>query len=486
MPQIYDTILGEYIKNPGARGLSLDDLALRDMDYKMISYDEVTGRKKLNFKDVDLQSASIYSAEDVYITWELYKKQEKDNIVSNKVLIDIEIPLVDVLKDMEITGVKIDRDKLKGIGILLESEITKLEKEIYSLAGEEFNIKSPSQVAKILFEKLQLKSGKKTKTGFSVDSEVLEELAKNHEIARKLIDYRTYTKLLSNYVEGLLAELDDNDLIHTNYNQTIASTGRLSSTNPNLQNIPTGKGISGEIRNAFIPLNNDEVIMAFDYSQVEVRVLAIMSGDQNLLNAFKNNIDIHYNTAKFIFGKDDISKNKRKVAKSVNFGVIYGISAFGLSKMIDASIADCKKYIDKFYENYPQVREFFDAVVDNCKKTGYVETMFGRRRLIPGINDSNRIIAEAAKREAINMPIQGTAADIIKLAMIKIDKFIKSNKMNSKLIMQVHDELVFTVKKSEKEKLEKEVKNIMESVLVDKPIKLIVDVGHGKSWGEAK
>lgn len=486
MPQIYDTILGEYIKNPWARWLSLDDLALRDMDYKMISYDEVTGRKKLNFKDVDLQSASIYSAEDVYITWELYKKQEKDNIVSNKVLIDIEIPLVDVLKDMEITWVKIDRDKLKWIWILLESEITKLEKEIYSLAWEEFNIKSPSQVAKILFEKLQLKSGKKTKTWFSVDSEVLEELAKNHEIARKLIDYRTYTKLLSNYVEWLLAELDDNDLIHTNYNQTIASTGRLSSTNPNLQNIPTWKGISWEIRNAFIPLNNDEVIMAFDYSQVEVRVLAIMSWDQNLLNAFKNNIDIHYNTAKFIFWKDDISKNKRKVAKSVNFWVIYWISAFWLSKMIDASIADCKKYIDKFYENYPQVREFFDAVVDNCKKTWYVETMFWRRRLIPWINDSNRIIAEAAKREAINMPIQWTAADIIKLAMIKIDKFIKSNKMNSKLIMQVHDELVFTVKKSEKEKLEKEVKNIMESVLVDKPIKLIVDVWHWKSWGEAK
>lgn len=486
MSQIYDTILWEYIKNPWARWLSLDDLAIRDMDYKMISYDEVTNKKQLNFKDVDLQSASIYSGEDVYVTWELYNRQKNDNTISNKVLKDIEIPLIEVLKEMEINWVKIDRDRLKWVWMLLENEIKKLENEIYSLAWEKFNIKSPKQVAYTLFVKMWLNSGKKTKTWFSVDNEVLEELAKHHEIASKMIEYRTYTKLLSNYIDGLLSELDENDLIHTNYNQTIASTGRLSSVNPNLQNIPTWNGISWEIRNAFIPLCDDEIIMAFDYSQVEVRVLAIMSGDENLLNSFKNDIDIHYNTAKFIFWKDEISREERKVAKSVNFWVIYGISWFWLSKMIHVSMADCKKYIDKFYENYPKVREFFDSVVDNCKKTGYVETMFWRRRYISWINDSNRIIQEAAKREAINMPIQWTAADIIKLAMIKIHNFIKENNLKSKLIMQVHDELVFSVKINEKLLLETEVKNIMESVLVDTPIKLLVDVWEWKTWGEAK
>ncbi|NDK08060.1 hypothetical protein EOM39_02320 [Candidatus Gracilibacteria bacterium] len=501
MPKYYDTILGEYVKNPGVRGLSLDDLALKQLDYKMISYDEITNKKKLNFVDVDLVEASKYSGEDVYITWELYKKQmsetqKSDNPLS--ILNDIEIPLLEVLKDMEIAGVKVDRDKLKGIGMLLENEIRTLEKEIHSLAGEEFNIKSPKQVADILFVKLGLDSGKKNKTGFSVDNEVLEELAKKHEIARKMIEYRTYTKLLSTYIEGLLGELDDNDIIHTNYNQTIASTGRLSSTNPNLQNIPTGEGIAGEIRNAFITFSSDEVLMAFDYSQVEVRVLAIMSGDDNLLNAFKNNIDIHYNTAKFMFGKDDITKEERKVAKAVNFGVIYGISAFGLSKMIDGGMAECKKYIDKFYENYPKVREFFDKIVLDCKEKGYVETLFGRRRYIPGINDSNRIIADAAKREAINMPIQGTATgDIIKIAMIKIHKYLKENNLKSKLIMQVHDEIVFSVKKDEQDQIEKNIKSIMENVLTESIekgiikdnislIPLLVDVGVGNNRGEAK
>ncbi|MDD3302038.1 MAG: DNA polymerase [Candidatus Gracilibacteria bacterium] len=519
MAKFYDTILGEYIKNPGNRGLSLDDLALKYFEYKMISYNEVTNKKKLNFQDVDLVDASIYSGEDVYVTWELYKKQiqeeissgchseynsEKSNQLSDKcenqdfsILYNIEIPLLEVLKDMEIAGVKVDRDKLKGIGILLENEIASLEKEIHNLAGEDFNIKSPRQVADILFTKLGLSSSKKTKTGFSVDSEVLEELAKKHDIAKKIIDYRTYTKLLSTYIEGLIGELDDEDIIHTNYNQTIASTGRLSSTNPNLQNIPTGEGISGEIRTAFIPFSQDEIMLAFDYSQVEVRVLSIMSGDENLRNAFLNGIDIHYNTAKFMFGTEYITKDQRKIAKSVNFGVIYGISAFGLSKMIEGGVGECKKYIDKFYENYPKVREFFDKVVENCKETGYVETLFGRKRYIAGINDSNRIIAESAKREAINMPIQGTAADIIKLAMIEIHKFIKENNLKSKMIMQVHDELVFSVRKSEQEILEKNIKLIMENVLENSIkkgiikndislIPLLVDVGIGKNRGEAK
>lgn len=511
MAKYYDTILWEYVKNPWIRGLSLDDLALKQLDYKMISYDEITNKKKLNFIDVDLIEASKYSWEDVYITWELYKKQMDQVTLINgesehseqgdssfSILHDIEIPLLEVLKDMEIAWVKVDRDKLKWIGMLLENEIRTLEKEIHNLAWEEFNIKSPKQVADILFVKLGLDSWKKNKTGFSVDNEVLEELAKKHEIARKMIEYRSYTKLLSTYIEWLLWELDDNDIIHTNYNQTIASTWRLSSVNPNLQNIPVWEWIAWEIRNAFIPFSSDEVLMAFDYSQVEVRVLAIMSGDDNLLNAFKNNIDIHYNTAKFMFWKDDITKEERKVAKAVNFWVIYGISAFWLSKMIDWWMAECKKYIDKFYENYPKVREFFDKIVVDCKEKWYVETLFGRRRYIPWINDSNRIIADAAKREAINMPIQWTATgDIIKIAMIKIHKYLKENNLKSKLIMQVHDEIVFSVKKDEQDKIEKNIKSIMENVLTDSIekwiiknnislIPLLVDVWVGNNRGEAK
>ncbi len=508
MAKFYDTILWEYVKNPWARGLSLDDLAVKYLDYKTISYDEITNKKKLNFQDVDLVNASIYSWEDVYITLELYKKQmdlvplikgegEQSEQGYFSILHDIEIPLIEVLKDMEITWVKIDRDKLKWVWMLLENEIASLQKEIYNLAWEEFNIKSPKQVADILFVKLWLDSWKKNKTWFSVDNEVLEFLAKNNEIARKMIDYRTYTKLLSTYVDWLLWELDDDDKIHTNYNQTVTSTGRLSSTNPNLQNIPTWDWIAWEIRNAFIPLNTDEVIMAFDYSQVEVRILAIMSGDENLLNAFKNDIDIHYNTAKFMFGRDNISKEERKIAKSVNFWVIYWISAFWLSKMIDWWMSECKKYIDKFYENYPLVKEFFDKVVVDCKETGYVETLFWRKRFIAGINDSNRIIADAWKREAINMPVQWTAADIIKLAMIEISKFFKENNLKSKLIMQVHDELVFSVKIDEKEKVEKNVKSIMENVLTESIekwiiknnislIPILVDVWLWNNRGEAK
>ncbi len=510
MAKYYDTILWEYVKNPWSRGLSLDNLAVKYLDYKTISYDEVTNKKKLNFEDVDLVSASIYSGEDVYITWELYKKQldlaplikgegEQSEQGNFSILHDIEIPLIEVLRDMEITWVKVDRDKLKWVWMLLENEIASLQKEIYNLAWEEFNIKSPKQVADILFIKLWLDSWKKNKTGFSVDNEVLEFLAKNNEIARKMIEYRTYTKLLSTYVDWLLWELDDDDIIHTNYNQTVTSTGRLSSTNPNLQNIPTWNWIAWEIRNAFIPLNADEVIMAFDYSQVEVRLLAIMSGDENLLNAFKNNIDIHYNTAKFMFGKDNISKEERKIAKSVNFWVIYGISAFWLSKMIDGWVGECKKYIDKFYENYPSVKEFFDKVVENCKETWYVETLFWRKRIINGINDSNRIIADAWKREAINMPVQWTAADIIKLAMIEIHNFFKENNLKSKMIMQVHDELVFSVKKDEKDIVEKNVKSIMEKVLDNHKLEiinykleenhiipLVVDVGIWNNRGEAK
>lgn len=484
MARFYDTLLREYIQNPGQRWLGLDDIAQRFFEYDMISYDKVTQKKKLNFQDVDLKTASIYSWEDVYITHRLYQKQK--SYFPNKIFQNIELPLMEVLIDMELTWVKIDRDKLKGIGILLEKEIQELQKEIYNLAGEEFNINSPKQVWDILFEKLSLPKGKKTKTWYSVNADILQGLSKEFPIAQKIIDYRHYSKLLSTYIEWLLEIVTENDTIHTNYNQSVTATGRLSSTNPNLQNIPSGDGIAGEIREAFIPHNSDNIIVTLDYSQVEVRLLAIMSWDTNLLEAFKQNRDIHQVTAEFIFWKKDISSTQRKFAKAVNFGVIYGISPFWLTQMIDISQKEARLYIDKFYENYPKVRDFFDTTIENCRKLGYVETMFWRKRFIGAINDRNTIVQKSAEREAINMPIQGTSADIIKLAMIKIYSFLKKWNYKSKMIMQVHDELVFNIVQTEKDILLPKIKSIMENILENIPIPLLVDIGEWKNWKEAK
>lgn len=486
MPQFYDTLLGEYIKNPWQRWIGLDALASKYFDYGMISYDELTNKGKIPFQDIDLEQAGIYSWEDVMMTHKIYEKQKKEGITENTVLRDIEIPLIEVIQDMELSWVRIDRDKLKWIWILLEQEISRLQKEIWREAGEEFNISSPKQVGEILFERLQLPSAKKTKTGFSVDSDVLSHLWKQYPIAQNIVDFRHYSKLLSTYINGLQERMDCKDRVHSNFNQTIAATGRLSSTDPNLQNIPTWDSIAGEIRAAFIPYNPEDFIVAYDYSQIEVRLLAVMSQDKNLLKAFHDEIDIHLNTARFIFGKEHISWTERKYAKAVNFWVIYGISPFWLSEMLGISRQDAKIYIDKFYENYPQVRTFFDWIITNCKEKWYVETLFWRRRYIPWVNDSNKMIASWAEREAINMPIQWTSADIIKIAMIRIYMYLQENNCASKLIMQVHDELVFNVVPKEKETLLPVIKSIMEWIIPNSPIEFRVDIGIGKNWKEAK
>ncbi len=486
MAKIYDTLLWEYLQNPWRKGLSLDDLAEKYFDYKMISYDEVTRKKELNFIEVSLDEASVYSAEDVYITAKIYDLQEKNWFVNDKVLNEIELPLLEVLKDMEITWVKVDSEKLAEIWKYLETEITKEEKTILELAWENFNIKSPKQVWDILFGKLGLPQWKKTKTGYSVDSEVLESLSFKYPIARHLVNYRQYTKLQSTYIEWLSKLIDKTTgKIHTSYNQTVAATGRLSSTNPNLQNIPASNGLGWSIREAFIPSDENYTLVAFDYSQIEVRLLAIMSEDENLLGSFKNGVDIHKNTWYFLFWKDEITTDERRIAKAVNFWVIYWISPFGLSKMIWISMWEAREYINKFYEKYPKVLEFFEKTISGCEKSWYVETMFGRKRFISGINDANSIIKKASEREAINMPIQWTSADIIKLAMIKIWKFLKEKKLESKMIMQVHDELVFDVVLDEIEIIKKEIPNIMENI-IDAPIKLVVDMGIGKNWRECK
>ena len=494
MVKFYDTLIWEYINNPWTRNLSLDKLAERNFDYKMINYDKITSKGKVNFKDIDLSVAWDYSGEDVYITNKIYDLHKEKKIVDNKVLKKIEIPLLRVLISMELAWVKISRDRLKWIWIQLENEIRSLKKEIHTLAWEDFNIQSSKQVWDILFEKLWLPKLKKTKTWWSVSAEVLWDLAHDYPLAKLIVDYRHYSKLLSTYVEWLIELLDDNDFVHTSYNQTVTTTWRLSSTKPNLQNIPISESLAWEIRDAFISRFEWWKIISFDYSQVEVRLLAILSWDKNLLWAFKNNLDIHNKTAEFIFWKKTISSSERKISKAVNFWIIYGISSFGLSKQLWIPIKDAKNYIYEFYENYPETKVFFDNTIKFCEKNGYVETIFWRRRYINAINDRNSIFKKSAEREAINMPIQWASADIIKIAMIWIDKFLKKSKLKSKMVMQVHDELVFDLFPWEEYVLWKEITKIMQNVIKDEEIKikkenlidLKVNLWIANTWRDAK
>jgi len=481
MSKIYDTLLWEYLQNPWIRWLTLDKIAERKLNYEMISFDDLVKKQKLNdFSDVDLDIAAKYSGEDVYISYKIYEEQNKLNLLDNKILVDIDIPLIKVIKKIEIDWVKVDRDRLKEIWTILENEIIKTSNLIYEEVWEEFNINSPKQVWEILFNKLELPRWKKTKTWWSVSVEVLDSLALEFPIAQKIIDYRHYSKLNSTYINWLIDLLDENDLIHTNYNQAVTATWRLSSTNPNLQNIPTWKWIAWEIRSAFVSRFEGWNIMSFDYSQVELRLLAIMSGDENLINAFKHWFDIHQKTAELIWTTD------RRIAKAVNFGVVYWISGFGLSKMINISVSEANIYINKFFASYPKVREFLDETIINCEKNWYVETIFWRRRYIKWITDRNKMVKKTAEREAINMPVQWTSADIIKIAMIEVYNFLKDKKLKSKMIMQVHDELIFDVFPWDEDILKKDITRIMENIFNSKWVILKVDNQIANNWRDAK
>ena len=479
--RIYDTLLWEYVQNPWVRGLSLDKLAGRKFNYEMIGFDDLVKKNKLSdFSEVSLELAWKYSWEDVYITNMLFLEQEKLLLAENTILNDIEIPLIEVIKNIEITWVKVDRDRLKELWTIFENQIIELSNSIYEEVWEEFNISSPKQVWEILFDKLWLPKWKKTKTWWSVSAEVLDNLSKEFPICQKIINYRHYSKLNSTYINWLIDLLDENDLIHTSYNQAVTATWRLSSTSPNLQNIPSSSWIAWEIRSAFVSRFEKWKIMAFDYSQVELRLLALMSGDTNLLDAFKNWLDIHQKTAELIWVTD------RKIAKAVNFWVVYWISGFWLSKMIDISVWEATKYIQRFFESYPKVREYLDDTIKLCEKNRYVETLFWRKRYIKWINDSNKMIKKTAEREAINMPVQWTSADIIKIAMIRIFEFMNKNNLESKMIMQVHDELVFDVFPWEESIFEKNITEIMENILENKEIQLKVDFEIWDNWKQAK
>ncbi|MBM7870157.1 DNA polymerase-1 [Clostridium pascui] len=400
---------------------------------------------------------------------------------------EVELPLVKVLSFMEQEGFKVDREMLQQIGEKFQIEIDKMQKEIYALADEEFNINSPKQLGKILFEKLDLPVIKKTKTGYSTNAEVLEALNDKHPVIEKITYYRQLTKLYSTYVEGLKNVIDTDEKIHSTFNQTVTTTGRLSSTEPNLQNIPIKYEMGKEIRKVFVAEDKSSLLLSADYSQIELRVLAHISEDENLIDAFKHHDDIHTKTASEVFNVplDEVTSTMRSNAKAVNFGIVYGIGDFSLAQDLKISRKEAKAYIDAYFDRYPKVKEYMDKTIQQAHREMYVTTILNRRRHIPEIADSKKMIKALGERLAMNTPIQGSAADIIKMAMVKVYNSLKENKLKSKLILQVHDELILNVEKSELEQVREIVKNSMENVM-PLNVPLEVDIHEGESWYDAK
>jgi DNA polymerase-1 len=486
----FDTMIASYLLNPGKSSHGLDAIALEFLNHKTITYAEVTGtgKKQIGFSAVEVQTATRYSGEDAdialrlkHVLAPLLKEQNLEDLFVN-----LEMPLMEVLAEMERIGVKIDAALLKSISKKLGTDITAIERSIYELAGEEFNINSPKQLSEILFTKLKLMPAKRTKTGFSTNVDVLEELASVHSLPAEILKYRTLSKLKSTYVDALPAMINPRTgRLHTSFNQTVTATGRLSSSDPNLQNIPIRTEAGREIRQAFIAEMGASLLSA-DYSQIELRILAHMSNDPALIQTFQKDEDVHTRTASEIFGlpPDEITPEMRRKAKAVNFGIIYGISSFGLAQDIGVSNAEAKRYIDNYFARYPGVRTFIDRTIEDTKMNGYVMTLFGRRRFIPELASSMVAVRNFGERMAVNTPIQGTAADLIKLAMIHIHARLVQQGLRSNMIIQVHDELVFEVPDNEIDVMKRLVKEEMEKALtLSVPIK--VDMGVGKNWDEA-
>lgn len=491
---VFDTMVAHYLLKPDGRH-KLDDIILEEFNYKMIPIEELIGKKgknQLNMLSVDINKVTDYACEDADYTFRLYEKlnkQLKDNDLTT-LSETIEMPLVETLFHVEQSGFKLDTAALGDFNEELLKEIETTQKRIYELAGEEFNIASPKQLGIVLFEKLKIVDSskiRKTKTKqYSTGEEVLQKLKDKHDIIPLILDYRSLTKLQSTYVSALPKLIEpETGKIHTSFNQTIAATGRLSSVNPNLQNIPIREERGREIRKSFIPSDEEHILLAADYSQIELRLMAHLSEDENMIDAFLHGADIHKSTAAKVFkvDEDDVSREMRSQAKTANFGIIYGISAFGLSERLKISRTDSKQLIDSYFETFPKVKIYMDKCIADAKEKGYVETMFGRKRYLPDIQSANATVRGFAERNAINSPIQGSAADIIKIAMNKVMNRLKGN-YKTKMILQVHDELVFNVYKPELEDIKKLVKEEMEAAAQLK-VPLTVDMGLGNNWLEA-
>ncbi|HRY59947.1 MAG TPA: DNA polymerase I [Patescibacteria group bacterium] len=488
----FDTMIASYIINPIGRGHSLDVLAFSEFGHENMKISELigTGSKQKSFAEVSVEDACKYSGEDADITWRLYevfKKRLGEIKKTEELFYTVEMPLVKILTNMEFWGVKIDDKFLNKLSRKVQTQIDDLSKKIIKLAGEDFNISSTQQLAEILYKKLGISTQdvKKTKTGMSTAADSLEKLRDVHPIIKLIMEYRELTKLQSTYIEALPKLINEFDgRVHTSYNQTITSTGRLSSSDPNLQNIPIRTEIGAEIRKAFIAEKGKKFLI-FDYSQIELRVVASVSNDKKMLDAFNTGRDIHTETASAIFDveAEKVDKDMRRVAKVVNFGIIYGISSYGLSQAVEKTPAEAGRFIEEYFREYPSIKKYMDDTVVFAEKEGYVETLLGRRRYIPDILSGVAQIKRAAERMAINMPIQGTAADIMKLAMIEIDKQILSKNKDIKMILQVHDELVFELPELEIENWKLKIKKIMQNVFVLK-CPLIVEGKEADNWGE--
>ena len=484
---IFDTMLASYIKDSSASN-EFDIQCMERINHILTTM--VSDTKKAKFCDYNIENIKNHTSDCTTSLFNLTKFWlENLDEKEFKILNDIEIPLSYVLSDMEKTGVSVDREYLRQLTIELNSQVTALEGKIYELAGEPFNINSPKQVGEILFDKLELKSSKRGKSKHSTSAEVLNALAQDHEIARLILEYRKFAKLKSTYTEALptLIDLKDNR-IHTTFNQTVTTTGRLSSSNPNLQNIPVRTPEGNKIRQAFVPKDRKNyLIMSADYSQIELRLLAHVSGDENLISAFNSGIDVHTLTASKVFDVpvEQVTKEMRYKSKAVNFGIVYGQSKYGLAKALKISADEAQSFIDKYFETYPKIQIYMQSMVELVQKQEYVETIFGRKRYLANeINSPNGMIREFAKRAAINHPMQGSASDLIKLAMIDFYKKLKDNNLKSQLILQVHDELVIEVEKSE---LETVKKLVLESMGLNQPLKvpLLIDINTGDSWKES-
>ncbi len=481
---LHDTLIAAYLTEESARSYKLDELLL-SRGMRLTTFENVTvGDKRPDcFAYVAIEAASDYSCEDVYASLLLWREYEP--ILRQKQLYrlfqQVEMPLVPILARMEIAGIAIDHEVLARLSTEFLAKLTALEQEIYRLAGRQFNIQSPRQLGEILFEELQLPFGRKTKTGYSTDVKVLEKLAARHDLPARILDYRTIAKLQSTYIERL-ASLQDPETgrVHTSFNQAVTATGRLSSSNPNLQNIPVRSEDGNRIRQAFVPAEG-MVFLAADYSQIDLRVLAHYSQDKALLQAFRSGEDIHARTAAEIFGVSPllITSEMRRVAKSINFGIVYGMSSFGLSEQLNIGRKEAQTFIDRYFGLYQGVKRFMAEVVEQARRDGFVTTLLGRRRNLPDIASSNRVSREFAERTAINTPIQGTAADIIKLAMVAVDKIITQQSLPARLLLQVHDELVFELPDGGFEPSVTIIKEAMEQALpLDVPLVVNCSVGH--------
>lgn len=488
----FDTMVASYLLNPSFRQHNLNYLALEHLDHNMIPITDLisTGKKQKSFAEVPVKEACNYSCEDVDFTLRLKEtfSPQLSLLSLEKLLYEVELPLIAVLAEMEMVGVSIDSGYLGTLSKKAESQLEGLTSQIYDLAGREFNINSPQQLSQVLFEDLKLPSVRRTakRTGFSTDIGVLEILAKEHPLPAILLEYRQLSKLKSTYIDALPKLVNPRTKrIHTSFNQTVTATGRLSSSDPNLQNIPIRTDLGKRIRKAFVPRNKDFLILSADYSQVELRILAHFSQDHTLITSFKKGEDIHNRTASEVYGVriDRVTPEQRAIAKTTNFAIIYGVSAYGLSQQTGMTVQESAAFIDVYFKRYPRVREYIQQMIQLAREQGFVTTLLGRRRYIPEINSTNRQKREFAERTAINTPIQGSAADLIKVVMIGIHKKLRKHK--SEMILQVHDELVFEVHKDELDEVREMVREKMEG-MVDLQVPIKVDIGVGENWLEAK